>query len=93
MATQDEIERARFRAQITAKNDEKNIVNEAFESARQDGMEMGYESGRILACQKFLKQAQTPRQELAALSIVELRTKADELEKQAKEAMAKRHGS
>jgi hypothetical protein len=45
------------------------------------GMEKGELIGRILQAQRFLKQPQTPRDELALLSVEELTKQADELER------------
>jgi hypothetical protein len=47
----------------------------------KEGMEKGELVGRILVYQKVLKQPQTPREELAPLSVQELTKRAEELER------------
>lgn len=83
--TQDEIERERYESRIKFERDQRSLQRESTEQ----GIEQGREQGRkevlvdhIRFCQRLLKQQQTPGDELLALALADLETKARALEKQ-----------
>jgi len=82
MLTQSELERERYQARLKFQRDQYSYLKDA----REEGLEQGREQGEILGIihgyQRVLKVPLTPREELLALSLPELRTKAEALEQQ-----------
>jgi predicted transposase/invertase (TIGR01784 family) len=78
MLTQDEQERERYHARLKAQRDQRCFLKDA----REEGREEGEILGRIHVCQRLLKLPVTPADELAALSLPELRARAEDLEQQ-----------
>jgi predicted transposase/invertase (TIGR01784 family) len=78
MMTQSELERERYEARLKFQRDQYSYVRDA----REEGLEKGEIMGRIHAYQSVMKLANTPRDELLALAVEELRAKAEALEKQ-----------
>jgi hypothetical protein len=79
MLTQTEIERERYEARRKAQLDFATGIN----AARSEGQEIGEQIGAIHICERMLRQAETPEEQLRALSLEDLTWLANDLEKQA----------
>jgi predicted transposase/invertase (TIGR01784 family) len=84
MLTQSELERERYQARLKFQRDQASYLEE-LKDAREEGLEAGRMEGvvdRIHLCQRLLKVPLTPREELLAKSLAELRAKVEALEQQ-----------
>jgi hypothetical protein len=80
--TQSEIERERYEARLKGLRDQSASLIGAKEEGRKEGHKEGALMGRIQACQNFLKQPQTPIEELETRSREELELQFKQLETQ-----------
>ena len=86
MLTQTDLERERYEARRKAQLDENNIVKaarlEGREEGRVEGRTQGEKIGIIHLCEHLLHKAETPTEELMALSLEDLARRAEELQGQ-----------
>lgn len=90
--SQDAVERERYESRLKWERDQRqrekdqrqreNDAKKREEDARKEGLELGAYYGEISTLQLVLKRPETPKQELAKLSLDELRRLADELKQQ-----------
>jgi predicted transposase/invertase (TIGR01784 family) len=93
--TQNDAERERYEARLKGLRDLSSARKDAREEGRKEGRKEGREEGReegrkegilierVRLCQRVLKQAQTPVEELEKMSLEDLARLAGDLEKQA----------
>lgn len=86
MLSQNDVERERYRARLKWERDQTAFLDEAIEKGIAKGREEGAWIGRIQMLQELLKVPVTPKQDLAALSLEELQTRAQALQEQMKAA-------
>ena len=94
MLMQTDLERERYEARRKAQLDENTLVKVARLEGRQEGREEGRTEGReegrtegeqigiIHLCERLLNRPETPKENLAALSLEQLARLADELQGQ-----------
>jgi predicted transposase/invertase (TIGR01784 family) len=75
MVTQSDLERERYEARVKLQRDERSRLS----SARREGLQLGELVGRIHAWQELLGRPLTPADELASLTVEDLKRLADEL--------------
>jgi hypothetical protein len=75
-------EREQYDARVRLYEVWSKAIDTARREGREEGLERGQSLGRIHLCQRLLKVALTPREELLTLPLVELRFRADTLEQQ-----------
>jgi hypothetical protein len=79
MLTQTDIERERYEARRKAQHDYISAIGDA----RRQGEITGQKIGAVHAYQRMLHRAETPKEQLLALSLDDLTQLAADLEKQA----------
>jgi predicted transposase/invertase (TIGR01784 family) len=85
--TQDDHERERYEARLKMRRDAYTALADALDQGIEKGIETGIEKGeligRIRSCQRWLRLPVAPRDELRKLSLPELTSLTEQLEKQA----------
>ncbi len=80
MLTQDDLERERYESRQKAIRDQISLLEGAREQGIKKGRKEGQLIGRIQLCEQLLNRPSTTHEHLAALSLEELRERADALQ-------------
>jgi hypothetical protein len=84
--TQDEREREYYELRLKYQRDQTSLVLDAKDQGRAEGLAEGIEKGTVIGeirgFQRLLQQPQTPKEELAALSLKDLANLLAQLNKQ-----------